>query len=63
YKNAHWLNAIGVRLGEGVGVPYLISDFKKNGGYARSIVLSEEYGLYRQNWCGCIYSKMASENV
>ncbi len=63
YKNAHWLNAIGVRLGEGFGVPYLISDFKKNGGYARSIVLSEEYGLYRQNWCGCIYSKMASENV
>jgi len=63
YKNAHWLNTIGVRLGESCGVPYLISDFKKNGGYARSIVLSEKYGLYRQNWCGCVYSKMASEKV
>lgn len=61
YKNAHWLNAWGVSLGEEVGVPYLITDLKKNGGYARSIQLSHEYGLYRQNWCGCVYSKLASE--
>lgn len=57
YKNAHWLNGIGVRLGEQYGVPYLVSDFKKNGGYARSIALSEMYGLYRQNWCGCVFSR------
>ena len=43
------------------GVPYLFSDFKKKGGYARSIVLSREYGLYRQNYCGCVYSKRAAE--
>ncbi|MBQ8401896.1 MAG: epoxyqueuosine reductase QueH [Clostridia bacterium] len=63
YKNAHWLNAIGIRLGEETGVPYLISDFKKNGGYARSIALSAQYGLYRQDWCGCVYSRMAAENA
>jgi len=61
YKNAHWLNWIGLRLGAEYGVPYLVSDFKKNGGYARSIVLSETYGLYRQNWCGCVYSRQAAE--
>ena len=61
HKNAHWLNGIGIRLGEEFGVPYLVSDFKKNGGYARSIALSEEYGLYRQNWCGCVYSRQAAE--
>jgi len=57
YKNAHWLNEIGVRLGQEAGVPYLISDFKKNGGYARSIALSAAYGLYRQDWCGCVFSR------
>ena len=60
YKNAHWLNSIGVRLGEQYGVPYLISDFRKNGGYARSIALSAQYGLYRQTWCGCVYSRQNS---
>ncbi|MBE6569593.1 MAG: epoxyqueuosine reductase QueH [Ruminococcaceae bacterium] len=62
YKNAAWLNEIGTRIGEELGVPYLQSDFKKNGGYARSIVLSKEYGLYRQNWCGCVYSRRDAEN-
>lgn len=61
YKNAHWLNAWGVALGKEVGVPYLVSDFKKNGGYARSITLSAEYDLYRQDWCGCVFSKMEEE--
>lgn len=61
YKNAHWLNAWGVALGKEVGVPYLITDLKKNGGYARSIELSAKYGLYRQNWCGCVYSQVANE--
>ena len=61
YKNAHWLNEIGVRLGEEYQVPYLISDFKKKNGYKRSIELSAEYGLYRQDYCGCIYSKKQRE--
>jgi len=56
-KNAAALNGIGAELGEKYGVPYLISDFKKRGGYQRSIELSKEYDLYRQNFCGCIYSR------
>lgn len=56
-KNAAALNRIGAELGEKYGVPYLISDFKKRGGYQRSIELSKEYDLYRQNFCGCIYSR------
>ena len=57
YKNAGKLNEIGGRLSEEYGVPYLYSDFKKRGGYLRSIELSGEYGLYRQDYCGCIFSK------
>lgn len=56
-KNADKLNEIGGEEAERVGIPYLFSDFKKREGYKRSIVLSEQYGLYRQNYCGCIYSK------
>lgn len=55
-KNAAKLNEIGGEEAERVGVPYLFSDFKKREGYKRSIVLSSEYGLYRQSYCGCIYS-------
>ena len=61
HKNAEWLNTIGEELSGKVGVKYLFSDFKKRGGYLRSCKLSEEYGLYRQDFCGCIYSKMAKE--
>ena len=61
HKNAHWLNSIGLQMGAQYGVPYLVSDFKKNGGYARSVALSETYGMYRQNWCGCVYSRRAAE--
>lgn len=61
YKRADWLNEIGGKLEAEYGVSYLYSDFKKKGGYKRSIELSEEYGLYRQNYCGCIYSKLARE--
>lgn len=57
HKNAEWLNEIGERLGENYGVQYLFSDFKKQGGYYRSIDLSNEYGLYRQDFCGCKFSK------
>lgn len=61
HKNAQKINEIGLRLGEEIGVPYLLSDFKKKGGYQKSIELSKEYGLYRQNYCGCVYSKRACE--
>lgn len=57
YKNAEWLNEIGEELGGRYAVTYLFTDFKKKGGYHRSIALSNEYGLYRQDFCGCKYSK------
>ena len=68
YKNAEWLNEIGMELeremretsgrAEDVKSPiFLFSDFKKKNGYKRSIELSEEYGLYRQDYCGCVFSK------
>ena len=61
YKNAEWLNSIGAELGEELGVEYLFSDFKKKNGYKRSCELSEIYGLYRQDYCGCEFSKKAKE--
>ena len=60
-KNAAKLNEIGERLGAEYGVAYLPSDFKKRNGYKRSIELSEEYHLYRQDYCGCVYSRMERE--
>ena len=57
YKNAEKLNRIGGGLAKQGGVDYLFSDFKKRGGYKRSIELSRQYSLYRQNYCGCIYSQ------
>lgn len=57
-KDAQRLNAIGAALADEVGVPYLFSDFKKKNGYKRSCELSTQYGLYRQDYCGCVYSKM-----
>ncbi|HBA97093.1 MAG TPA: hypothetical protein DCZ23_03195 [Lachnospiraceae bacterium] len=57
HKNAQVLNETGLRLGEEYGVRYLVSDFKKKGGYQKSIQYSREYCLYRQNYCGCIFSK------
>ncbi len=62
YKNTAKLNTIGLKLAMEYGVPYLVSDFKKNNGYKRSIELSTEYGLYRQNFCGCIFSKKRRRN-
>lgn len=56
-KNSQKLNEIGKALEKEYGVPHLPSDFKKREGYKRSITLSKEYNLYRQNYCGCIYSK------
>lgn len=60
-KNADKLNEIGQRLSDECGVPYLLSDFKKKNGYLTSIALSKEYDLYRQDFCGCIYSKAERE--
>lgn len=56
-KNAAKLNEIGERLAQEYGVRWLPSDFKKKDGYKRSIELSKEYGLYRQDYCGCVYSR------
>ena len=56
-KNAALLNKIGFEAGEKYGVAWLPGDFKKREGYKRSIVLSREYDLYRQNYCGCVFSK------
>lgn len=56
-KNASLLNEIGLEMGERFGVEYLISDFKKKDGYKHSIELSAQYGLYRQDYCGCAFSK------
>ncbi len=57
HKNAAWLNEIGLSLEKEFGVPWLCSDFKKKNGYKRSIELSAEYGLYRQYYCGCEFSR------
>lgn len=56
-KNAEKLNEIGERLALEYGVRYLPSDFKKKNGYKRSVELSREYGMYRQDYCGCVFSK------
>lgn len=62
-KNADKLNEIGEEVGNLYGIPYLNSDFKKKNGYKRSIELSREYGLYRQNYCGCVFSCYYSRPV
>ena len=56
-KNAQLINRLGNQIGEEMGIAFLPSDFKKNNGYLRSIELSKEHGLYRQNYCGCEFSK------
>lgn len=61
-KNAQKLNEIGKELSEIYKVPNLPNDFKKKGGYLRSIELSREYNLYRQNYCGCVFSKRKELN-
>lgn len=61
-KNAQKLNEIGFRVAKETGTVWLPSDFKKKGGFQRSTELSAEYGLYRQNYCGCVFSKRDAEN-
>lgn len=62
YKNSKWLNEIGKELSDKYKVNYLYADFKKKNGYKRSIELSNIYHLYRQDYCGCIYSKVERES-
>lgn len=57
YKNSNKVNEIGEKLEKELNIKYLYSDFKKKNGYKRSIELSKIYNLYRQDYCGCIYSK------
>ena len=63
HKDAERLNQIGKALGERYGVPFLPSDFKKREGYKRSIQLSTEYALYRQDYCGCLFSKPVDKSA
>ncbi len=63
HKNAEVLNNIGLRLEKEYGVKYLVSDFKKRGGYQKSIQYSKDYCLYRQNYCGCIFSKRNEPSI
>lgn len=61
YKNVKWLNEIGFILQEELGIKYLPSEFRSNKGYERSVELANEYDLYQQDFCGCIYSKLERE--
>lgn len=62
YKNSSKLNEIGGELEREYNIKYLYADFKKRDGYKRSIELSKIYNLYRQDYCGCIYSKRSNTN-
>lgn len=57
HKNSEKINEIGLKVADEYGLKYLLSDFKKNDGFKRSIELSKEYDLYRQSFCGCEFSK------
>ena len=61
HKNAEILNRVGAAMGEKYDVKYLMADFKKKNGYLRSLQLSKEFDLYRQDYCGCLYSKPEKE--
>lgn len=57
HKNSNWINEIGFELAKEVGIPFIYSNFKLKDGNKRSIELSKQYEMYRQNYCGCEYSK------
>ncbi len=63
HKNAEALNAIGEGIARQLGVRYLTADFKKKNGYLRSLQLSKAFDLYRQDYCGCLYSKPKKESL
>ena len=56
HKNAEVLNEVGGEIADKTGIPYLFSDFKKKNGYLRSTEISKQYGIYRQDYCGCVFS-------
>lgn len=56
-KDATLINRVGEQAAAQAGITFLLADFKKRGGFQRSVALSREYGLYRQNYCGCVYSR------
>ena len=58
-KNADAINKIGEKVAKEIDTPYLCTDFKKKGGYLRSTELSKKHNLYRQNYCGCIFSRVS----
>ena len=58
HKNSNWINEIGFELADEIGIPFIYSNFKLKDGYKRSIELSKQYEMYRQNYCGCKYSKI-----
>jgi len=60
HKDAELINMIGRELGERFGVAFLEENFKKKGGFQRSLEMSKEFGFYRQNYCGCLYSLQQS---
>lgn len=60
-KNAQWINEIGEKLSEKYGIKFLNGDFKKKNRYLRSTEISREYELYRQDYCGCVFSKLERE--
>lgn len=63
HKNAEIINGIGFDLEKQTGIKWIPSDFKKRDGYKRSTVISEELGLYRQNYCGCMFAVAAEKNL
>ncbi len=58
HKDAGKINELGKKIGERYGIPFLESDFKRRDGFKKSVEISKELGLYRQDYCGCIYSKI-----
>lgn len=63
YKNSQILNSLGEEISKQFEIKYLYSDFKKKEGYKRSIELSKEYNLYRQDYCGCLYSNLQKNDI
>ncbi len=63
HKDAKRINSIGRALAEEKSVPYLVADFKKKDGYRQSVQLSKDYDLYRQHYCGCLFSKRQAEEM
>lgn len=61
HKNSNTINEIGSKIADKIGVKYLFADFKKRDGYKRSLELSKEFNLYRQDYCGCLYSKRCED--